>query len=237
MCGRFVSASPPDELANYFGAELPDRELEPNFNVAPTTESYVVLGRGGHRQLTPMRWGLVPFWAKDAKIGAKMINARAETVFDKPAFRSAIRRHRCIVPVDGFYEWAKIPGQSKKQPYFIQRGDGEPLALAGVWERWTPPAVDGEDDGDPLYSFTILTCGPNETMSSIHQRMPVILAPRVWDEWIADGDNREALEPMLKPAPAGLLTLRPVTSLVNNVRNNGSELLEVDPAPSVVASE
>ncbi len=238
MCGRFVSASPPDELARYFGAGAPDQELEPNFNVAPTREVYAVRARDGHRQLTTLRWGLVPFWAKDLKVGSKMINARSESVLDKPAYRRAIRRHRCLIPADGFYEWAKVPGHDKKQPYYIHRTDGEPLVFAGLWERWTPPSEDGEgseaaDGGvaDMVESCTILTCGPNATMKPIHNRMPVMLAPSVWDDWLAEGSDVEELASLFVPAPDDLLTVRPVTPMVNSVRNNGAELLELDPHP------
>jgi putative SOS response-associated peptidase YedK len=233
MCGRFVSASPPDELADYFGATLPDHELEPNYNVAPTKEIYVVRAREGHRQLAALTWGLVPFWAKDRKIGSKMINARSETVLDKPAYRQAARRRRCLIPADGFYEWAKVAGHTRKQPYYIHHRDGEPLALAGIWERWSPP--EGSDDplpeGEALETCTILTCAPNETMAAIHNRMPVLLPPSAWDRWLTDTDEVEALTELLGPAPDGILVLRPVRPDVNSVRNNGPELLAVDEHP------
>jgi putative SOS response-associated peptidase YedK len=235
MCGRFVSASPPDELARYFGAEENSgSDLEPNFNVAPTREVYAVRAVEGHRELTTLRWGLIPFWAKDVKVGAKMINARSETVLDKPAFRRAIRRRRCLIPADGFYEWAKVPGHKKKQPYYIHRADGEPVVFAGMWERWRS---DDDDDRTLVESCTILTCGPNETMATIHNRMPVLLPPSVWDDWLADTDDVEALAELLVPAPDDLLTLRPVTPTVNSVRNNGPELLERDPEPLVAEPE
>jgi putative SOS response-associated peptidase YedK len=238
MCGRFVSASPPDELARYFGAENASPELEPNFNVAPTREVYAVRASDGHRELTALRWGLIPFWAKDVKVGAKMINARSETVLDKPAFRRAIRRRRCLIPADGFYEWAKVPGHKKKQPYFIHRADGEPIVFAGMWERWRP---DDEDESDSpsevIESCTILTCGPNETMAAIHNRMPVLLPPTVWDDWLADTEDLDALAELLVPAPEELLTLRPVTPMVNSVANNGPELLDLDPEPLVAEPE
>ncbi|MCP3988812.1 MAG: SOS response-associated peptidase [Actinomycetia bacterium] len=234
MCGRFVSASTPDELANYFGAEPPDRELEPNFNVAPTREIYVVRARSGHRQMATLTWGLVPFWAKDRRIGSKMINARSETVLNKPAFRQAIGRRRCLIPADGFYEWMKVPGNKKKQPYYIHHRDGEPLAFAGIWERWSPP--EGSDETLPggaetLETCTILTCAPNETLAAIHNRMPVLLAPNSWDEWLADTEDLSALQGLMVPAPDGVLTMRPVRPMVNSVRNNGPELLEVETMP------
>ncbi|MGF1599511.1 MAG: SOS response-associated peptidase [Acidimicrobiales bacterium] len=245
MCGRFVSASPPDELARYFGAQPPDRRLEPSFNVAPTTEVYAVRARAGHRHLVTLRWGLVPFWAKDPKVGSRMINARAESVLDKPAYRQAMSRRRCLIPADGFYEWAKVPGHAKKQPYFIHRADGEPVVFAGLWERWRPPD-DGADEsgdrgvadgGDVLETCVILTCGPNETMATIHDRMPVLLAPSDWDAWLADTDEPARLAALLRPAPDGLLSLRAVGPAVNNVRNNRAELLEPDPHPLEPAGE
>lgn len=239
MCGRFVSASPPDELARYFGAQQPDQELEPNFNVAPTSSIYVVRADKGHRQLATLRWGLVPFWAKDRKIGSKMINARSETITDKPAYRRAIRRRRCLIPADGFYEWAKVPGQKKKQPYLISHAGGEPLVFAGIWERWSPPedSDDGLSADEILETCTILTCAPNDTMAAIHNRMPVLLPPAAWDDWLADTEDLTRIEELMVAAPDGLLTMHPVRPVVNSVRNNGPELLEIDPNPLVAGSE
>jgi putative SOS response-associated peptidase YedK len=251
MCGRFVSASPPDELARYFGAQQPDHELEANFNVAPTDEIYVVRSSQGQRQVTTARWGLVPFWAKEAKVGAKMINARSESVRDKPAFRNALRRHRCLIPADGFYEWAKVAGHKQKQPYFISRPDGEPLVFAGLWERWRPPPGERDDGAGvagmtsaenrapTLVTCTILTCAANSTMTPIHDRMPVLLAPPAWDYWLGGSDDPsgdddlDALAQLFVPAPDDLLQLRPVTTAVNRVANNGPQLLDAEPDPLV----
>ena len=236
MCGRFVSASPPDELAKYFGAEEPDGPLEPSFNVAPTNEVYVVRARDGHRQLGTMRWGLVPFWAKDLKIGSKMINARAETVAEKPAFRKAYERRRCLIPADGFYEWAKVPGQKAKQPYFIHRPDGEPIVFAGMWERWKPRLDDGktiDEDAEPIETCTIITTTPNTAMSAIHNRMPVLLAPPVWDDWLSDETDLDLIGSLLVPAPDDLLKLVPISTAVNNVRNKGEQLIEPLPPDRV----
>src|SRR6478752_3997269 len=151
MCGRFVSSSPPDELARYFDVDQTSEQVldqEPNFNTAPTNDIFVVYEDGSSRRLDAFRWGLVPRWAKDPSIGNRMINARAETVATKNAFKSALAKRRCIIPVDGFFEWKKIPGQKAKQPYFIQRPDGEPFAFAGLWEEWTgsPGARKGSAD-------------------------------------------------------------------------------------------
>ena len=225
MCGRFVSSSPPDEIARYFDAEPPaEAALEPNYNVAPTSDIYVVLVDGGTRKVAPHHWGLVPVWAKDPGIGSRMINARAETLADKNAFKHAYRKRRCIVPVDGFYEWQKVPGQKTKQPYFIHRPDEEPLAFAGLWEEWKGADRDGTES---LRSATIITTEANETMAPIHDRMPVVLPPTAWDDWL-DPDNAdlESLSGLLVPAPPQILTLRPVSTDVGNVRNRGSHLTD-----------
>ncbi len=240
MCGRFVSASPPDELANYFGAEEPAAPLEPSFNVAPTNEVYVVRASEGVRQIGALRWGLVPFWAKDLKIGSKMINARAETVAEKPAFRKSYQHRRCLIPADGFYEWAKVPGQKTKQPYFIHRPDGEPIVFAGMWERWKPRLEDGktiDEDADVIETCTILTCTPNETMAEIHNRMPVLLAPPVWDDWLSSETDMDYIGSLLKPAPNDLLALQPISTAVNNVRNKGEQLIAPLPDESDAESE
>lgn len=231
MCGRFVSSSPPDEIARYFDAQLStETALEPSWNVAPTDDIYVVLSDGGVRRMDPHHWGLVPFWAKSPAIGAKMINARAEGLIEKNAYRHAFRKRRAIVPADGFYEWQNVPGQKAKQPYFIRRTDGEPLAFAGLWEQWRGT---GSDRGQGLRSATILTTAPNETMAEIHDRMPVILPPSAWDEWLDPANaDLETLARLLVPAPPEVLTLHPVSTDVGNVRNQGAHL--IDP---VVAAE
>ena len=147
MCGRYVSATPPDQIASYFGAEAPEALLAPSYNVAPTSDVYAVLSDGSTRHVDAFHWGLVPLWAKDAKIGSRMINARAETLAEKNAYKSAFKRRRCLIPADGFYEWQKNaadPKKGKKQPFFIHRPDGEPFAFAGLWEVWRGPDKDQE---------------------------------------------------------------------------------------------
>jgi putative SOS response-associated peptidase YedK len=230
MCGRFVSSSTPDEIAQYFDAEPPaEAALEPSWNVAPTNDVYVVLTEGGTRRVAAHHWGLVPIWAASPAIGSKMINARAEGVATKNAFRHAFRKRRCIVPVDGFYEWRKLPGRRTKQPYFIARTNGEPLAFAGLWEEWRGP---GRDGSQVLRSATIITTTPNDAMAKIHDRMPVILAPTTWDRWLDEGSGDvAALEALLVPAPGDLLVLRPVSTEVNQVRNKGAQLIEPVPEP------
>lgn len=225
MCGRFVSATPPDQIAAYFGAEASEAVLDPSYNVAPTNDVYAVLSDGSARHLDAFHWGLVPLWAKDAKIGSKMINARAETLAAKSAFKTAFKKRRCLIPVDGFYEWRKHPTDPKgrKQPFFIHHPDGEPFALAGLWEVWRG----ANRDQDPLRSCTIITTSPNDAMAEIHDRMPVILPPSAWDDWLdRDNDDLHTLGRLLVPAPNQVITMHPVSTEVNNVRNDGRHLLE-----------
>jgi putative SOS response-associated peptidase YedK len=237
MCGRFVSASPPDELARYFDVDqVAEQVLEPSFNVAPTSDVYVIVETGGVRRLDTFHWGLIPFWAKDRKVGQKMINARAETLADKSAYRRAFQKRRCIIPADGFFEWKKVPGQKAKQPMYIHRNDGEPMAFAGLWEVWRPgsPAESGAGDaGTPddestwVHSCTIITGDPNEVVSPIHDRMPVQLPPSAWDTWLSrEVEDTELLGKLLVPAPAALLAAHPVSLRVNDVRQNDSALVD-----------
>ncbi len=225
MCGRFVSASSPDEIAQYFDVvDTSDQVLEPNFNVAPTADVSVVVEQESRRRLDAFHWGLVPRWAKDPSVGSRMINARSEGVAEKGAFKWAFRKRRCLVPADGFYEWKKVSGQKVKQPYYIARRDGELLALAGLWEEWRGPDRDGSQI---MRSVTILTTVANETVSTLHDRMPVILAPPVWNRWLDRSDEDVgSLANLLVAAPASLLTMRPVSTEVNNARTTGSHLLD-----------
>jgi putative SOS response-associated peptidase YedK len=229
MCGRYVSATPPDQIAAYFGAEAPEALLDPSYNVAPTNDVYAVLSDGSTRHVDAFHWGLVPLWAKDPKIGSKMINARSETLAEKNAYKSAFKRRRCLIPADGFYEWKKdpdAPPKAKKQPYFIHRPDGEPYAFAGLWEVWKGPNKDQE----PMRSCTIITTSPNEPMAEIHDRMPVILPPSAWDTWLdRDVDDLELLGKLLVPSAPQIITMHPVSIEVNNVRNDGEQLIEEAP--------
>ncbi len=233
MCGRFVSASSPERIAEYFGAAFEGESLGENYNVAPTNDIYaVVAGPDGQPRLEVFHWGLIPVWAKDVKVGYKMINARAETVASKSVYKSALKKKRCLIPMDGFYEWkAGEPGgpvtksgKPAKQPMFINRLDGEPLAVAGLWSAWRDPA--GDPSADWLHSATIITTSANGTMAPIHDRMPVILPESTWDEWL-DPENQdlEVLSGLLVPASDSLLTVRAVSTDVNNVRNKGPELI------------
>ncbi|MDY7103966.1 MAG: SOS response-associated peptidase [Actinomycetota bacterium] len=224
MCGRFVSSSPPEDLAAYFGAEQTTNDhTEPNFNVAPTTDVLVVVG-AEDRRLESFHWGLVPIWAKDPSVGNRMINARAETVRSKNAFKRSYAKRRCLIPADGFYEWTKVAGHRKKQPWFIHHRDDEPFAFAGLWDLWRGPDRDGSQE---LRSCTILTGSPNEAMARIHDRMPVMLPPSAWERWLdPDFGDLDALDALMVPAPADLLVIEPVSIDVGNVRNKGSYLIE-----------
>lgn len=210
MCGRFALFSPEEILAAMFGLEgagFPP----PSYNIAPSRAVAAVRiapeGRA-RRELVQLRWGLVPSWAKDPAIGNRMINARAETAPEKPAFRSAFRRRRCLVPADGFYEWRKAG--ARKQPYFVRMADGRPFAFAGLWERWEGPS--GE-----VASCTLLTTGPNDLLAPIHDRMPVILSPADFGPWLDPEIQASAtLLPLLRPFPPDAMVAFPVRTLVNN---------------------
>jgi putative SOS response-associated peptidase YedK len=232
MCGRFTSSTPPAALAEFFKVEETKTEdLGENFNVAPTARVYAVATDSeGDRQLGTFKWGLVPGWAKDPSVGSKMINARAETVATKNAFRRPFLRKRCIIPADGFYEWQRkdaVPGaKPDKQPMFIHSADGRPLAFAGMWEIWK-----GAGDVEPIRSCTIITTAANDTMAPIHDRMPVILPPEAWDTWLdPDVQDPEVLQGLLVPAANDLLVYHPVAKLVNTVKNRGIEnIRRIDP--------
>lgn len=233
MCGRFVAASPPADIAAYFDVQqVSEAVVEPNYNVAPTSDVLVVYEDGGVRRLDPLHWGLIPSWAKDMSVGNRMINARAETIATKGAFKSSFAKRRCIVPADGFYEWQAIAGQKKKQPYFIHRPDDEPLAFGGLWTQWK--GTDRTGEPVTVRSVTIITGEPNEKMAEIHDRMPLILPPSAWDEWLDQGQNDlDQLGRFLVPAPKELITFHPVSTEVNNVRNQGEHL--TDEAPPIDA--
>lgn len=232
MCGRFVSASSPGDIADYFGATTMSETLtEPNFNVAPSMNIPVIVSNDDGRHLDLMRWGLIPFWAKSASIGNKMINARVETVTEKSAFRNAAKKHRCIIPADAFYEWTAVsdPAAKKprKQPWCIQRADGAPFAFAGLFETWRDP----DGDGSRLRSCTILTGPANAAIEPIHDRMPIMVAPALWDAWLdpADADASGLLERIETP-PTELFQIHAVSTAVNNSRSSGSQLMdEVEP--------
>jgi putative SOS response-associated peptidase YedK len=219
MCGRFTQQRPASELAEIFGAEPLVDDPGGHYNVAPTDDALVVVQRDERRGLTAYRWGLIPHWATEARVGSKMINARAETITSSPAFRDAFVRKRCLVPVDSFYEW-KREG-TVRQPYRIVRHDGRPLALAGLWAGWKDPA------GDVVRrTFTIVTTTPNEAIAGLHDRMPVIVAEDAWARWLdpAPADPGELLG-LLVPSEEVDLDVYAVVRDVNDVRRDGPELI------------
>ena len=213
MCGRFGQTATSAELAAAFQARwsCPEPDL-PRFNVAPTHDVPVLLRHDGERVLDVFRWGLIPSWAKDPAIGNRMINARAETVLEKPAFRTAFARRRCLVPAGGFYEWKKAAGSAKgpKIPHWIHPADGEPLTLAGLWETWRPAR-----DAPPVRTFTILTTEPSADVSALHDRMPVIVAPGDRDGWLDAETPTADAAALLRPAPEGTLRAYAVSTAVN----------------------
>ena len=218
MCGRFSLTADLGELARRFEFDGNQLDLEPNYNVAPTQNILTVVG-GENRRGGFMRWGLIPHWAKSASIGSRMINARAETVAQRPAFRDAFRRRRCLVLADGFYEWQRAG--SVKKPIRIVRESGEPFAFAGLWAVWKDP------DGNTVPSCTIITTEANDLLRPIHHRMPVIL-PRQMEEFWLDRDVQDAaaLEDALKADPSELMQTYQISTLVNSPRNNGPQVLE-----------
>jgi putative SOS response-associated peptidase YedK len=219
MCGRFAQQRPASELAEIFSAEPLVEDPGPRFNVAPTDEALVVVQRQDRRGVTAYHWGLIPHWAESAKVGSRMFNARAETLAGAPAFRDAFLRKRCLVPVECFYEWRREG--TVRQPYTIGRSDGAPLVLAGLWDGWRDPATD-----TVRRTFTIVTSAPNDAMAEIHNRMPVILPESDWDEWLdTRSHDRGRLRAMLEPRDEPELAIQAVSQLVNNVRNDGPELV------------
>lgn len=234
MCGRFTSTTSAADLADWFDvAEVLADELPPDHNVTPSRIVYIVREEGDERLLDSARWGLVPSWADDPGIGSRLINARSETAAQKPSFRSAFRRRRCLMPVDGFYEWSVVPGQRRKQPWYFTARDHGPLAFAGLWESWRSPT---EPDASPLHTCTILTGQPNGVVSPIHDRMPMILGQHDWDAWLdPTNEDVEVLTAMLGPAPEDLLTVWPVSLAVNDVhRHDDGLVIPVDPPASEV---
>jgi putative SOS response-associated peptidase YedK len=215
VCGRYVLASPGAVIAEYFRlAEVPD--YAPRYNIAPTQMALVVRETpDGAREAAWLRWGLVPSWAKDPAIGSRMINARTEGLADKPAYRAAFRRRRCLVPADGFYEWRPVAGSRRKQPYLVRLASGAPLALAGLWERWRSTA------GDAIETFTIVTTAADGALKALHDRMPVAIAPADQDEWLAS-PNPSALLASRADEP---LEIVPVGTRVNDVANDDPTLI------------
>ena len=241
MCGRYTSTSSVAELAKVFEVdEVRAEPMEPRYNVAPTVPVYAVAlsrprgdeDKGPRRALGTFRWGLVPSWAKDASVGNRMINARAEGITEKPAYRRAVARRRCLIPADAFYEWQRRTGRegrpAGKLPYAVRRRDGQPMALAGIWEVWHDP----EDEGaDAVRSCAIVTTSANKLMAPIHDRMPVIVEPGDWAAWLDPETDMAVVEGLMKPAGARILEAYAVSTQVNKVTNDGPHLLDPLPDP------
>ncbi|WP_326720770.1 SOS response-associated peptidase [Streptomyces sp. NBC_00243] len=263
MCGRYAASRGPEDLAGIFEVEKwePEEALAPDFNVAPTKEVYAVLDRSVKdaadprpvRQLRTLKWGLVPSWAKTPEGGARMINARAETVHEKPSYRRAFAARRCIIPADGYYEWVtgvgerdlEVEGKKKrarKQPYFVTPADGSVFAMAGLYEFWrdrtlpdehplawwvTCSVITTEAETTPLAGGAGASGDGPHALADIHPRMPLMLTPDRWDAWLDPArTDVEDLRGLLVPPPAGLMRAYPVSTAVSNVRNNGPELLK-----------
>ncbi len=224
MCGRFTQQRPSAELAALFDAQDLANSEGGRFNLAPQQDGLVVVNRADRgRAIVPYRWGLVPSWAKDTKIGNRLINARAESVATTPAFRASFQKRRCLVPADAFYEWQKL-SPTFRQPNLIRRADGEPMAFAGLWSPWRDP---DDPDAEVLRTFTIVTTDANATLAPLHDRMPVVLPASAWDAWLDPAaSDPEALMRLLVPAPDDLLIRYPVSRRVNNTRNEGADLIE-----------
>jgi putative SOS response-associated peptidase YedK len=251
MCGRYASARSRIELLEEFDVQRDrvDEPLKADYNVAPTKPVYAVLARddgarddpadpgddaatNGHpaaRELRVMRWGLVPFWAKDMSIGSRLINARAETVAEKPAFRAAFTRRRCLLPADGYYEWQPPPAGTtgRKQPFFICRPDHRVLAFAGLYELWRDRSLPREEPASWIWTATIITTSAPDELGEIHDRMPMVIDPASWADWLDPVATDAAdVAALLSPAAASGLISYPVSPAVNSVRNNGPELIE-----------
>ena len=217
MCGRFAITLPDDAMARAFDA-VPANDLPepPRYNVCPTQPVATVTSRDGQRYLAPMRWGFLPHWFKTPTDGPLLINARAETIAEKPAFRAAARERRCLIPASGFYEWTK-DAQGNRLPWYIHPSDGDMLVFAGVWQDW-------ERDGQAMRTCAIVTCAANATLAPIHHRMPVILAPKDWALWLGEAGHGAAT--LMRPAPEDTLRAYRVDPAVNSNRASGPALIE-----------
>ena len=215
MCGRFALYTDPIALAKKFQTKNL-LELQPSYNIAPSQTIPIIRNEQDHRLFAIAKWGLIPSWAKEINTGYSTINSRAETVAEKPAFRSAFQHRRCLIPADGYYEWQEIVGNKTKQPWYISLKNQEPMAFAGLWEHWQGR------DGSEIESCAIIVTAGNELMQPIHDRMPVILPPKKWDTWLDTANtNKLGLQTLLTQFPADAMTAWPVGTVVNSPRHNG----------------
>ena len=222
MCGRFTLRTDPETLTETFPGfttPAPD-EMTPRYNIAPS-QAIAAVPNNGENSVEFFQWGLIPSWAKDPKIGNRMINARSETLAEKPSFRTPYKRRRCLILSDGFYEWRSEPESKSKTPIYIRLKSEKPFAFAGLWEAWYP-----RPDDEPLHSCTIITTSPNALMETIHQRMPVILEPDAYDLWLDPSEQSpKQLDGLLKPYPAEEMMAYPVSRLVNRPSNDSSDCI------------
>ncbi|GER88049.1 putative SOS response-associated peptidase YoqW [Dictyobacter vulcani] len=221
MCGRFTLFHSIDNIAQAFNVEVPkSMQQAPRYNVAPTQDIVTILNDGTTPQLELLRWGLIPSWAKDESMGSKMINARAETLAEKPSFKRLLHSRRCLIVADGFYEWMQEPGSKLKTPMYITLKDHAPFAFAGLWDSWKNPA------GEQIRTCTIITTSPNDVVSPIHNRMPAILLPEARAEWLDPKQKDERfLQELLKAYPAQEMEARPVSRRVNDTRYDNADLI------------
>jgi len=222
MCGRYTLIRLADVLQKFPWIEHPPADLVPRYNIAPTQPLLSVLNNHPDR-FDYLSWGLVPSWAKEPSIGNRMINARAETIAEKPAFRKALRRRRCLIVADGFYEWKAEPDRKTKTPMYVQMKDHKPFAFGGLWEYWHSP----DGNGTEVLSCTIITTQPNALMKQFHDRMPVIIPPDCYLDWLdAEEKKPEELEAYWRPYPADEMEARPISTYVNSAKNEGSKCIE-----------
>ena len=222
MCGRFTLTASVDQLIDRFDIEffLQEEEYNPSYNVAPSQSVLAVINDGAHKRMGYLRWGLIPPWAKDISVGYKMINARAETLIDKPSFRNAYKKKRCLIVADSFYEWKRIDSKTKI-PMRIKLKSNELFSMAGLWENWKSP------DGKSIYSCSVITTSPNELVQDIHDRMPVILKPEDEKYWLDPSiTDTTKLHPLLKPLDHALMEAYEVSPLVNSPKNNSIKLIQ-----------
>jgi len=219
MCGRFALSAPVDRLYRHFGLSSTE-ELPPRYNIAPGQQIPAIREPKSGRELVMMLWGLVPFWAKEVKTGSGLINARSETMAEKPSFRNSFKQYRCLIPADGFYEWKIIPGQKKKQPYFIRMKDKGIFAMAGLWSIWKNQAA-----GDVVESCAIVTTGSNTLLAEIHDRMPVILYPESYAAWLRRETDPVHLKKLCQPYNPEYMEIYPVAGLCNNPKIESPECI------------
>ena len=220
MCGRFTLTADPNTLQQAFPEFIVPEQMSPHYNIAPT-QPVAVVPNDGSQKVDFFVWGLIPLWAKDPKIGSRMINARGETLAEKPSFRTAYRRRRCLVLADGFFEWVRRPGKGAKIPHYIRLESGEPFAFAGLWENWQSP------DGSEIKSCTIITTEPNDLVRRLHDRMPVILPSEAFGDWLDPAERApETLNQWLTAYPAVEMMAFPISTLVNSPVNDTLEILQ-----------